>query len=209
MLAPIASRIHFNGTPVGPLDRATQRRVFAESTYAMLPPGTRIATSIDALGRAHWNYPVGTTVAHRIALRSEPERIFELRIARKRLDGVWAFGTYSPDDLDDQQPAATLRLENYSSFPAARLRLRPAGATPGTELAVSLNRISLSSCRGCHFANSTADYMYERRQRPDGPLDIPASIAAAGPCDFVPNNPNVTGAWAAAFQSRFGYSPFD
>ena len=208
-LAPIASLMRFNGTPIDPLDRTSQRQVFDESTYAMIPLGTKIRVSATPAGEV-WEYPTGTIVAHRIALRSVPPRIFELRLVRKMPDGRWAFGSYSPADLDDQTLASTLRLNAYPDLPEASFHIWPSAGLPsGVMTTVALKRIRLSSCRGCHFSNSTADYQYARHL-PDGRLDVPASIAAAGPCGFVPNNPSVRGMWAQSYSSKNGgRSPFE
>ncbi|MBI3547627.1 MAG: hypothetical protein HY078_01105 [Elusimicrobia bacterium] len=205
-LAPIAASLKVDGEAIDPMDRAAQRRIFEESVYAMIPPGTSIRVS-GKPPRETWEYPVGTTVAHRIGLRSLPPRVFELRIARKVAAGRWAFGSYSPRDVDDPAPASALHLNTYPGHPPSAFTARLAESGPSSR--IELVRIRLSTCQGCHFANSTADYQYERR-REDGSLDVWGSIGATGPCGFVPNNPGAREGWARAFAlANGGRSPFE
>ena len=180
--APIGGLTYLDDERV--TDPRQLERVFdAEPTFVRIP--AKVGVRRDEKGREHWDFPVGTEFVHLILIKASPARVYELRLVRRLPDG-WAFGSYSPRDLSDPRPAATLVLNRYEGNPVVQFPVR--SAAEGRTIGVRISRIRLASCQGCHLANSIGDYQYFRH-KPDGALDVPASVRASGACGFAPANP--------------------
>ncbi|MBI4348134.1 MAG: hypothetical protein HY553_14935 [Elusimicrobia bacterium] len=203
---PVGSAFRYDGVAVGfdsPHFRQRQAEAFLETAWARLPPGAVIRSRRDALGREHWDYPVGATFIDSIRVRAPGRPIFEYRILTLLAGGEWAFGTYSHADPARPSPGERLRLERYEGMPPVEVAFGEAGA----ERSVRFMRTNLKSCQACHFSNTVADYQYRKRNAL-GLLDVAASRAATGPSGFVPTNPGVRGEWAKEYERRHGAAPF-
>jgi hypothetical protein len=158
--------------------------VFEDQSYARLPDGAAVSRETRG-GQEFWDYPVGTRVMHRISFKTDPRKLFELRLVQKLPSGQWAFGVYMAEE-----GASTLRLHR-EGMPALSYDI----VLNGKPVRVDLHRISPSSCRMCHFHMGHGGYQY-----PDADH--------AGPCGFSPPNPHLATDWARDYEARYGYAPF-
>lgn len=188
--APLLSRPKLDGG-----DRSfSMADVFEEHFFAKLPEGQRIVVSKNAEGQDVWTYPQGTQVIHKILLRSEPRRIFELRILWQRPDGTWAYGLYAPKLKDGHEDdAIRLHLLKVSSGPV-QIDADVKGYSASGPVRVTGARINIQSCQRCHYMISPGRYQYPNHD-------------AAGPCGFVPSNPSIND-WATRYRIAHGYWPF-
>lgn len=164
--------------------RPAPAEVFEEEFFARLPARERLLATVGADGLERWQYPVGTRIVHRIWLRAQPRRIFELRVMWKRNDGRWGYGLYAPANVD--APIGELVLHRETTKVQVRLAVGP--------VSIAGTRLHPQSCRACHFGFSAGRHQYNER-------------GDAGPCGFVPQNTAITGAWAKSYARRHGYDP--
>ncbi len=183
-MTPYFSSLSIDGNPVS-MGSSQVSQIFKDSTQAHIPEGTLILKSTDSSGREVWNYPIGTEVAHEINFNDINNTLFELRLVRKISATMWDFGTYSPSS------SSTLQRNYYSGNASFSTTLQ---MNSGSSSFIELRRISLSSCKDCHFHESSATYQYP-------------SLEETGPCGFAPNNYGVQ-SWINQYQSRYGHSPF-
>ncbi len=175
---PIGGRIRFSVPGLKLMD------VFEDESWARLPDGQSVAR--DTSGpREIWDYPVGTRVMHRLLLKSDPRRLFELRLVQKLPDGKWAFGLYR-----EEPGAANLPLHRDGMPPLSfEVEIK------GQLVRVDMFRLSPASCRTCHFRMGHGGY-----QSP--------AVDHAGPCGFSPPNPRLLTDWARDYRARHGHEPF-
>ena len=168
--------------------------VFEEQFFAFLPTQSHIAVSKNEDGQEVWSYPPQTKVLHRVWLRTEPRRIFEMRIDWLRADGSWAFGLYAPKLRDGgEEDPVNLQLLRIGGQ-AVQLDAAVVGSGETGLVRITGERINPESCQACHFVISPGRHQYENRD-------------SAGPCGFVPGNPALA-AWAESYERRYGYVPF-
>lgn len=187
--APLGFEFFLDGRSVPPTDAAALAEVFSEKLYARLPPKSHIVSSRDEQGREVWNYPQGTSVAHVIRLADAASSLFELRIVEKQPNGQWAYGVYFPS----AQSPDILALEKEDSVQPVRFAVEK---PQGEKIEVSMRRITIYSCRNCHFVNSASRHQYH-------------NAALAGPCHFVPGNAAAVKDWIQKYQARHGESPVE
>ena len=175
---PIGGRVRFSDPELKLTD------VFDDESWARLPDGQKILR--DTSGpREIWDYPVGTRVVHRILLKSDPRKLFELRLAQKLPDGKWGFGLYREEDGPANLPLHRDGMPPLSFDVKIKAKV----------VRVDMFRLSPASCRNCHFRMGHGGY-----QSPD--------VDHVGPCGFSPPNPRLLTDWADAYQGRYGYAPF-
>jgi hypothetical protein len=183
--APMLSRLVIDGFG----KKFTLDDVFEDEFFALLPPKKRIRATTDANGLEVWAYPPNTKVVHRIWLRTEPRRIFELRIIWQRPDGTWAYGLYSPDRGGSEK---RLKLLRETAIPV-ELSDTVHGSNASGPVKVTGGRINPNACQACHFQTSPAKYQYPTRE-------------STGPCGLVPVNPAMRD-WAVSYRRKHGYWP--
>jgi len=176
-----AAAIEVNGKK----DFTGGRAVFEEQAYAQLPPGEAIETRADpTTGKVLWTYPVGAESVHELRFQATEPTPFELRVARLIRPGRWAAGSY-------QWVGGQWELNEYEGLkPEAFQVQHPHFGS----VRITLKRINLRSCKGCHATNVD-------------PVQFPTR-AETGPCGFVPENPLIQTTWAETFLTRLGEQPF-
>lgn len=175
---PIGGRIRFSDPNL------KLRDVFEEESWARLPDGARITGDLDG-EKPSWDYPVGTRVMHRFWFKTEPRKLFELRLVQKLQSGKWAFGMYVAEDGTEELP-----LHREGSPP-----LTFDVVIAGKNVHVDMFRLSPASCRACHWMRGHGNHQF-----PD--------MEHVGPCGFVPANADLPARWAKAYETRHGYFPF-
>ena len=169
----------------GKKDFTGGRAVFEEQAYAQLPPGTSILTSNSPAGGSEfWTYPVGAESLHELRFQSMDPAPFELRIARLVREGRWATGSYRWAD-------GQWVLNDYEGLKPETHNIGHPGFG---EITISLKRINLRSCKGCHQTQVNPNQFPNRDE--------------TGPCGFVPQNPLIQTTWAETFLTRLGELPF-
>ena len=160
--------------------------IFTEAFRVRLPAGSKIDSKPTGSGDSVWTYPVGAESVHVIFFDSVVPTPFELRIVSHLQVGKWAFGSYRFE-------GGAWVLNTYSGLQDAMMEVALRKVEGISR--VSLKRISLQSCRNCHFMNSQLSQFPTREQ--------------AGPCAFVPWNETLIGDWMPRFEREFGYHPVE
>jgi len=185
MHAPIAAGLKINDQAISPTDLASMAAVFDESFYAILPQGQAIEIKNQAPAPNTWDYPTGTTVIHQILFKTQPKKVFEVRLERKMANGTWAFGNYT-------QGAKGLELNHYPGLRAEQYSLT---LETGKFVKVEVGHMNLQSCRACHYMNSPSKYQYP-------------NLDSAGPCGFGPAHSQLTTDWAQRYFQIHRENPF-
>ncbi len=187
---PLFASLSVDGVPVRGTGAPQVSQLFSDTTFANIPNGTTIQKMKDSSGREIWNYPLGAEVAHKIEFKDLSHTLFELRILRKITETQWDFASYSPNTTRLQE--ATLSRNHYMGNIPFTITLQ---ISDHISSRLDLRRISLTSCKNCHFSNSQASYQYP-------------TVSEAGPCGFTPGNENGIRSWIDTYQAKFGHSPF-
>ncbi|HVA65494.1 MAG TPA: hypothetical protein VNK24_01055 [Elusimicrobiota bacterium] len=191
-------QIAFEDGQVAPGLKLSQ--VVDQEEAALLPPGRTIRRIIKRVRYQDkswsyevWHYPAGTRVIHLIADHATA-KIIELRLLQKRPDGPrgeggpWSFGIYRPRPRKNPAELYLYAPKNEKSPESEEFALPGGGKFRWT-------RLPPSSCRSCHSSMGDGWYQYPDASR-------------AGPCGFVPANPNLLGDWARRYRQSRGYFPF-
>lgn len=206
VLPPVAAAIEVDGQAVKQDAWDLLDLLFQQHSYAVIPEDAEIRESRDEKKRMHWDYPVGTLVAHEIFLRTKPVQLYELRLVWKAENESWVYATYSPTleqaSVDIRRPLTLNRYtsdrDNRIEYPLLNFPFWP-HEEPGIQTKMKIQRINLKSCQACHFATSPSSYQYG---------SIPKeAIPVTGPCGFTPSNPFVRSDWVPRFKRVFGYHP--
>lgn len=193
MRAPLGAGVEFNGERIDPHNREALSVVFSEVHFANVPGGTRIRAKNDSQGQEVWSYPEGTRVAHKISIKTRPEKLFELRMIQKRADGTWAFGTYIPRISETTGAPLKLSLIQTSERQPYFEATNQIGEK---NVSISLTRIRSTTCQRCHAATSPSSHQYP-------------TLAETGPCGFVPANRENVLKWSDGFAQKHGAVPFE
>lgn len=210
VLPPIGFAMTVGEREIAPLDYPTQDKFFAQTTYAGMPKGEKIQISFAHFGkviREVWDYPIGTLLVHRIDFKTTPPSIYELRLVWLDRNRQWHFSTYSPKEFGSSKPQDFLRNSYGRDHPPIEVNAVFSEWNPQKASRLSMKRINLASCQACHYSTSPSAYQYQVA-KPDGSIDVAASIARTGPCGFTPNNPWAFWTWGRDYHAKHGIFPF-
>lgn len=174
--APIAVDLRLNGERV-----RDPFKVFNERLLARLPEGQPIRVTDN-----HWEFPVGTMVAHELRFNDGPRTLFELRLVEKLDERLWGYGAYLPEG-----ERLVLRRNSEQERKAYALT-----DPEGREMAITLATVPQKACARCHSAARLSNEPVQ-------------DFEEAGPCEFQPENASLRDTWARRFQTERGWNPFE